>query len=230
MDVGKAFTYWYKDPKWTMKLLLGALISIVPILNFAWAGYTNEIIRRVTRDDSDPLPTWDDLGKFFMQGLILVIAGLIYALPIVLLSLIYIPIIMSAEGIDSDSAAAVLSGSGLILTCCLTLYGVLLSFFLPAMQVNYSRKETFGSCFAIGEITKLVTANFGNYFIAWLAYLVFSIVVSVVVTLVVTVLLVIPCVGWIIGILISALSAPIIGVVYGHLFGQIGAQQIVAEM
>jgi len=112
----------------------------------------------------------------------------------------------------------------------MTLYGVLLSFFLPAMQVNYSRKETFGACFAIGEITKLVTANFGNYFIAWLAYLVFSIVVSVVVTLVVTFLLVIPCLGWIIGILIGALSTPIIGVVYGHLFGQIGAQQVVAEM
>ena len=98
------------------------------------------------------------------------------------------------------------------------------------MQVNYSRKETFGACFAIGEITKLVTANFGNYFIAWLAYLVFSIIVGVVVFLVVFVLLIIPCIGWIIGILISALSSPIIGVVYGHLFGQIGAQQIVAEM
>ena len=230
MDVGKAFTYWYKDPKWTMKLLLGALISIVPILNFAWAGYTNEIIRRVTRDDSDPLPTWDDLGKFFMQGLILVIAGLIYALPIVLLSLIYIPIVLSTEGIDSDSAAALLSGTGLILTCCLTLYGVLLSFFLPAMQVNYSRKETFGSCFAIGEITKLVTANFGNYFIAWLAYIVFGLIVGAIAFIVTIILGWIPCIGQILAVLIYAISSPIIGVVYGHLFGQIGAQQIVAEM
>jgi len=230
MDVGKAFTYWYKDPKWTMKLLLGALISIVPILNFAWAGYTNEIIRRVTRDDSDPLPTWDDLGKFFMQGLILVIAGLIYALPIVLLSLIYIPIVLSTEGIDSDSAAALLSGTGLILTCCLTLYGVLLSFFLPAMQVNYSRKETFGACFAIGEITKLVTANFGNYFIAWLAYIVFGLIVGAIAFIVTIILGWIPCIGQILAVLIYAISSPIIGVVYGHLFGQIGAQQIVAEM
>ncbi len=200
MDVGKAFTYWYKDPKWTTKLLLGAVISIVPILNFAWAGYTNEIIRRVTRDDSDPLPNWDDLGKFFMQGLILVIAGLIYALPIVLLSLIYIPIVLSTEGIDSDTASALLSGTGLILACCMTLYGVLLSFFLPAMQVNYSRKETFGACFAIGEITKLVTANFGNYFIAWLAYLclVLSLSVRSSFVVIVTLLLVIPCIGWII--------------------------------
>jgi hypothetical protein len=230
MDVGKAFTYWYKDPKWTTKLLLGALISIVPILNFAWAGYTNEIIRRVTRDDSDPLPNWDDLGKFFMQGLILVIAGLIYALPIVLLSLIYIPIVLSTEGIDSDTASALLSGTGLILACCMTLYGVLLSFFLPAMQVNYSRKETFGACFAIGEITKLVTANFGNYFIAWLAYIVFGFIVGAIAVIVTFTLGWIPCIGQILAFLIYAISSPIIGVVYGHLFGQIGAQQVVAEM
>jgi hypothetical protein len=231
MDVGKAFTYWYKDPKWTAKLLLGALISIVPILNFAWAGYTNEIIRRVTRDDPEPLPEWGDLGRFFMQGLVLIIAGLIYALPLIVLSLLFIPVFATVDtaSMDSDTAGALLSGTGLILTCCVTLYGVLLSFFLPAVQVNYSRKETFASCFAIGDIIKLVTANLGNYFIAWLAYLVFSIVISVIVSIVVTLLLIIPCIGWIIGLVIGALSAPVIGVVYGHLFGQIGAQNAVAE-
>jgi Protein of unknown function (DUF4013) len=231
MEVGKAFTYWYKDPKWTAKLLLGALISIVPILNFAWAGYTNEIIRRVTHDDPEPLPEWGDLGKFFVQGLVLVIAGLIYALPIVLLSLLYIPILVGAGGdsVNSDTATALLGSTGIVLTCCLTLYGLLLSFFLPAVQVNYSRKETFASCFAIGEIIKLVTANVGNYFIAWLSYLAFAIVVSVIVSIVGTVLAIIPCIGWIIAIVIGALASPVIGVVYGHLFGQIGAQHAALE-
>ena len=165
-----------------------------------------------------------------MQGLILVIAGLIYALPIILLSMLaLIPLSIGADSVDSDTATALLSGTGGLLLCCITLYSLLLSFFLPAVQVNYSRKETFASCFAIGEIIKLVTANVGNYFIAWLAYLAFAIVVGVIVSVVATVLAIIPCIGWIIAIVISALASPIIGVVYGHLFGQIGAQHAALE-
>jgi hypothetical protein len=232
MEVTKAFTYWYKDPKWLTKLLIGALVTIVPILNFAWGGYTNEIIRRVSRDDTEPLPDWSDLGKMFMQGLILVIAGFIYALPLVLLSFLFIPVFATTaeSASNSDTLSAVLTGSGLVLTCCLSVYGLLLSFVFPAVQVHYSRKETFASCFALSEITKLVTSNLGNYFVAWLAYLVFAVIASVLVSIVVTVLLIIPCIGWIIGILLSAALGPVIGVVYGHLFGQIGAQTAEATL
>jgi hypothetical protein len=226
MEVGKAFTYWYKDPKWTTKLLIGAAISIVPILNFAWVGYINEIIRRVSRNDPEPLSIWDDLGKFFIPGLILSIAALIYALPIVLLSLLYIPAIIGAGGMNSDSAATLLSGTGMVLTCCVVLYIILLSFFFPAVQVNYSRKETFGSCFAIGEIIKLATANMGNYFIAWFGYIVISIIIAIIIL----VFFWIPCIGWIITYVGSFVAFPIISLVYGHLFGQIGAQQAEAQM
>ena len=48
MQIGKAFTYPFEDAKWASKLLIGALISVVPILNIAWGGYTCEIIRRVS--------------------------------------------------------------------------------------------------------------------------------------------------------------------------------------
>jgi len=204
----------------------------VPILNFAWGGYTNEIIRRVSRDDPEPLPNWDDLGKMFVQGLILVIVGLIYALPIVILSLLYIPVFSTTaeSAANSDTLSTVLSGGGIVLTCCLTVYGLLLSFVFPAVQVHYSRNETFASCFALGEITKLVTSNLGNYFVAWLSYLVFAVIASVVVGIVGTVLAFLPCIGWAIALLISAALGPVIGVVYGHLFGQVGGQQAAATL
>ena len=85
MDAEKSFTFPFEDKEWISKLGLGAVIGIVPILNFAWSGYLVDIIRNVMNQrDSKPLPTWDDLDKKFNEGLILFGAGLVYAPPILI--------------------------------------------------------------------------------------------------------------------------------------------------
>ena len=45
MDAEKSFTFPFEDKEWISKLGLGAVISLVPILNFAWSGYLVGIIR-----------------------------------------------------------------------------------------------------------------------------------------------------------------------------------------
>ena len=47
MDIGKVFSYQFEDRQWITKLGLGALISLVPILNVAITGYMVGIIRNV---------------------------------------------------------------------------------------------------------------------------------------------------------------------------------------
>ena len=115
------------------------------------------------------------------------------------------------------------TGIGILLGCLITLYALLLSVFMPAVQVNYARKTTFGSCFEIGNIVRLATSNLGNYLLAWLAYLVFALLVGLIGGGIASLFAIIPCIGWILSILITALLTPFIGVVYAHLFGQIGA-------
>ncbi len=226
MQIGKAFTYAFEDAKWFSKLLIGALISIVPILNIAWGGYTCEIIRRVSRQDPEPLAGWDDLGTKFMQGLVLVIAGFIYALPIIILSLFMIPLFIGAASTEGDVAnmlATAGTGVGILLGCVISLYVLALTVFMPAVQINYARKATFGSCFEIGAIIRLATSNLGNYLLAWLAYLVFAMLAGLVGGGIASILGLIPCIGWIFAILITAVITPLIGVVYAHLFGQVAA-------
>jgi hypothetical protein len=226
MQIGKAFTYVFEDTKWFSKLLIGALISIVPFLNIAWGGYTCEIIRRVSRNDPEPLAGWDDLGTKFVQGLVLFVAGIIYSLPIIFLSLLMIPLFASAAATEGDVQsvlAAAGTGVGILLACLITLYALALSVFMPAVQVNYARKATFGSCFEIGAIIRLATSNLGNYLLAWLAYLVFAILAGLIGGGIASILGIIPCIGWILAILITAVITPLIGVVYAHLFGQVGA-------
>lgn len=226
MQIGKSFTYAFEDAKWFSKLLIGALISIVPILNFVWGGYTTEIMRRVFRDDPEPLADWDDFGKKFMDGLILIVAGFIYSLPFLLLMIPLFPLFLMpfSEGSSFQETMAVISGGlSIVIICLLTLYGLFLTVFFPAVQINFAHKGTFGSCFEIGTIVRRATGDFGNYLLAWLAYLVFAFVVGMVGGLVAGVLSIIPCIGWIFSLVITALMTPLIGVIYAHLFGQAGA-------
>jgi len=228
MQVGKSFTYAFEDKEWLSKILIGALIFIVPILNIAWGGYTTEIIRRVSRNDPVPLSGWDDFGKKFVDGLILFIAALIYSLPIIILSLILIPVFVlpatAQQGNTQSALAAVSTGVGVVLGCLIFLYGLLLSLLIPAVQINFARHGSFGSCFQLGNIIKLATSNLGNYIVAWLAYIVVGFVVGLVVSGISTILAVIPCIGWILALIISAIATPYTLFVYSHLFGQVGAQ------
>ena len=226
MQIGKSFTYAFEDAKWFSKLLIGAIISIVPILNFAWGGYTTEIMRRVFRNDPEPLADWDDFGRKFMDGLILVVAGFIYALPFLLLTIPLFPIFFAAFSDSSslqDTMAMVSGGLSIVIICLLSLYGLFLTVFFPAVQINFAHKGSFGSCFEIGAIIKRATGDFGNYLLAWLMYLVFAFVIGLIGGTIAGILAIIPCIGWILSLLITAVMTPLIGVVYAHLFGQAGA-------
>src|SRR5215213_7334307 len=94
MDAEQSFSFPFEDKDWASKLGLGASISAVPILSFAWSGYLVEIIRNVMSNAAEPLPAWDDLGKKFNDGIILFGAGLVYALP--LLIALCLPLSMAA--------------------------------------------------------------------------------------------------------------------------------------
>ena len=234
MDIGKSFSYPFEDNKWLSKLIIGALVSIVPILNFAWAGYLIDLLKNVINKAAEPLPEWTDFGGKFMKGLLIWVAGLIYALPVICLSTIFfttagISMGSIAEGNTADtvmnSFGAIFSGVGIFLTCLIVLYGLLLSFFYPAMLIHFSRSETFGSLFQIGSIIKVATSKLSPYLTAWLIGIVAAVVVGLVVGLVSAVVGIIPCIGWLVAWVLSGLTTVYISVIWAHLFGQVASQE-----
>ena len=76
MDFGKALTYPFDDDDWLAKLGIGLVVGLVPIVNFALAGWLVKLIGNVKRGDELPLPAWDDFGDHFMKGLLVAVAGL----------------------------------------------------------------------------------------------------------------------------------------------------------
>jgi hypothetical protein len=230
MDAQKSFSYPFEDRDWVSKLGLGALISLVPVLNFAWSGYLVEIIRNVMNHASEPLPTWDDLGKKFTEGLILFGAGLIYASPILIalclpLSIAAFSGLFSGNSNLEDLSRRMTEAGGVLffgILCVGLLYGFVLSIIYPAILVLFAREGTFASCFKLREAFDMIGRNAGAFFTAWGLSLVASLGVGLVVGLVNLVVGWVPCIGWIIGMALALASGVYSTAVYAHLFAQFG--------
>jgi hypothetical protein len=233
MDIGKSFSYPFEDKQWVSKMGLGAVISLVPILNFAMTGYMIEIVRNLMNGAEEPLPNWDELGKKFMDGLMLVLAGLVYALPVIILSclplsVMAVPAMIASGNSDYQDVANAVSGAGGVLlaamTCVFVVYGLVLSVIFPAIYVNYAKEGTFASCFKLREVFNIIGKNAGPFFTAWGMSLVAGLAVGLVLGMVNLLLGWIPCVGWIISIVISLGVSVYLSMIYAHLFGQFGKQ------
>lgn len=227
MDVGKSITFVTEDPDWLTKLGLGGLISLVPILNFAWYGYLVEVMRNVAAGRERPLPDWSDITGQFMRGLYICIALLIYAFPFILATgvgvvVALIPAIFADQKF-SQTLSIVSSGVGLLLLCLMCIYLLALSVFIPAVFINYSRQETFASCFQFGEIFRIITANFSDYVIASTVAVGIGFVVGVIGLVISFIAGWIPCLGFFVGLAVSAITGAWSGAIYAHLFGQVAA-------
>ena len=232
MDIGKSFSYPFEDREWISKLGLGALISLIPILNFAWSGYMVGIVRNMMSGVQEPLPNWDDLGKKFMDGFILFLVGLVYALPVLVLSclplsIMVVPAILSGNQ-DMQGAADAVAGVGgalfAALSCVFVIYGLVLSVIFPAIMVVYAREGTFASCFKLREVFNIIGKNAGAFFTAWGVSIGAGLVVGLVVGFAQMVLGLIPCIGWVISLVLSFGVVVYTSAIYAHLFGQFAQQ------
>jgi hypothetical protein len=173
MNFGKSFTYMFEDDNWISKYLIGILISIVPILNFAWAGYGIGIMRNMARGMEKPLPSWDNLGEKLKDGLIIFVATFIYLLPAIIVFGIG-GIISAASG--GKGAASFLT---ILTSCCGAIYVLAFSFLAPALLIHYARTSSFAALFQFGEVIKLATGNMSQYLMAWVTGLIAGAVLSI---------------------------------------------------
>jgi len=230
MDIGKSFSFPFEDKQWISKFGLGAVITMVPILNFAWTGYMVGIIRNVMNGDQEPLPNWDNIDKKFMDGLILTVAGFAYALPMLIvtclpLSMMIVPALLSGNR-DMQGIAEAIAGASSVLFLCLLcvflIYGLVLSVVYPAILIVFAREGTLASCFKFREVFDLVSRNMSPFLTAWGVSIVAGLVVGFVAGIAQGILAFIPCIGPIIGFVLTIGIVVYTAAIYAHLFGQFG--------
>jgi hypothetical protein len=90
MDFGEIISDALKYPStgWSKVVILG-IILIIPIVNFIGLGYLLRVMK-ATFSGIDELPDFDDAGDLFIDGLKIIVIGLICAIPfIVIYGIIY---------------------------------------------------------------------------------------------------------------------------------------------
>lgn len=192
-NIGESLRYPLKD--W-VKILILTVITIIPIVNFMSAGYFLRIIKS-TLAGIDEVPEFDDLGGLFIDGIKILIAGIIYMI---------VPIIIFFIAALLAGPATVTDGSGMSyvpfyalsgLSLVLMVIGIILAFlvsliFYPAMVNMALYDSDLGAAFKFSEILdNIKTIGWGNYIIWIIAIIVTSAVAGIVIWFVGLILLII---------------------------------------
>ena len=216
MDIGKSFTYMFDDEKWVQKLVVGgllALVSIIPLVNIftmpVIAGYGLRLLKNVADGAEEPLPAWDDWGGDWVKGILSILAGVIYAIPIWIVSLFsWIASYLGGYN-DPSQAQGFLAFCMVVLSCLSALWGVLIAVVFPAAQIKYATEGQFGSFFRFGDIFGFIRDNLGDYIVAILLTIVAGLVGALGTIL---------CV---VGVFFTYFWSLLVG---SHLYGQVKAQ------
>ena len=227
MDFGKAFVYMFEDPEWVRKFGIGALVALaglllspilIGLLAFVFlAGYSLDVTRNVIKREQYPMPEWDDWGGFFVKGLKLTVAILIWSLPALLATF---PMLFGSiwMGNAESNGGAAFGGIFLLLCgmCLAVLWALFVTVISPAIYVRMAQTGDLVSAFQIGELWSFTTRNLGNIIIAVLLTWVVGLIAAVV--------------GGLGGLLCGVgllLTIPVATVwqylVTAHLYGQVGA-------
>src|ERR671933_927085 len=120
MDFGRGLSYIRQAPNWLVKTLLGSVISVVPILNFASTGYSMDVIRNVYAGRETPLPEWgENFGDRWIRGLIAMVIVFIYMLPLAILGCGFALVGVAGSAPDIGQAERSATESLMLLPFCI---------------------------------------------------------------------------------------------------------------
>ena len=185
-------------------LMVATLILTLPLM-----GYVMQVYRGTT-----PAPGVENWIKLLVDGILLCIVGIIYAIPIMILEFLMVGAAFATTMTENPATAmTALAGAGL-LAFVLIIVTVLIAIFSPIGIIRFARTGSFGEAFNFREITATIKK------IGWLTYILALIVMAIVVGIPVVILWVIvvglmialPLAGLIIGALLLLIVLPLIAV------------------
>ena len=195
MDFERALKFPMDDPDWIKKVVIGAVLSIIPIVNFISIGYVMEFLKNII-DSKEELPEWDGFGGKFVKGLVAVVIYIIYMLvPMIIAAIFGFSSAMSMAGGSDAAVAGGIVGFGITMLIIILL-ALIIGFIIPMAYVNYVAYGEFGAAFRFSEILGKIKDNFSDYIVLYLIVIVTSVIVSFIASI-------IPIIGFIIALFLS---------------------------
>ena len=171
LDYNEALKRPFTDVK---KLLIGLVLSIIPIINFIASGYQLKCSKSIIKKGKNMymLPEWTNWGNLFLVGLVSFFISLIYFIPALLLIFFFV-------GKDFLTNLSSLTYESLgFMAIIIVVISIITLFVLPMALVKYSINEKFGDAFKFIEIfSKSLT---WKYTAAWIFTLIILLVLNLV--------------------------------------------------
>ena len=165
---------------WVRWILLLISCIIFPLI----LGYQLRIMR-----GEDPAPEADNWLKMLVDGILYIIIGIIYAIPMIIIAMITM-----GPGVfmlmSDPSAVAAGMGTLAVGIIILIIVAIIISLFEVIAIVNFARKESFGAAFAFGDILAKIKE------IGWISLFIQILVLEIVLSIIYFVLGIIPVIGW----------------------------------
>ena len=207
MQIVEAFQKPLKDLK---TLAIGILVSIIPVINVLFLpGYLIRVARN-TMTGNQSMPEWKELGNMVADSLKLMVIGLVYALPGLVVLFVALPSITvwaslvnfiamvvsgnAGNNMQSVIIAGIAAGAGLFLFAILLLVAGGIG--STSAVLMYAKTSQLSSAFKFKEI-------YGNFFKGqFLKALAVVLVLSIVISIAKEILVFIPVLGILIYLLI----------------------------
>jgi uncharacterized protein DUF4013 len=170
VEVGEAFGFVFRSPRWFGRLALGALcllffwVFLIPV--FILLGYFVETARVVSRGGRE-LPPWSDVGKKLKEGFVLAVVLFIWGLPGSILSL------SGFSGFHCDAAGCTSPSSSLYPLGAL--YSLLIGLLTPAIWAQYL-EGGFSAAFDFRAVFRRAGMSPGLTVMVWLMAIVAEII------------------------------------------------------
>jgi Protein of unknown function (DUF4013) len=194
--VGDSFDYAKEglEGKWRRWFLLLISCIIFPLI----MGYMMRIYRGAT-----PAPEPDQWGSLFLDGIRLLVVGIVYALPVIILGIAILGsagIVLFMEGANPYTNPEVfigLLGAIFIGVLILLIVAIIIGLFSTIAYVRFARTGSFGEAFNFGAIIDYIGK------IGWLSYILALVILVIIVSIIKIILMTIPFIGIILLFLLS---------------------------
>ena len=174
MDFAYAVTYIFEDRQWLRKLVLLAVLSffsLIPLVGLlplaVVVGYLYEIALNVRQGKPRPLPKWTNYERIFAQGAQILLAMVLYHLPLILFG-------GCGTWIFSAVAGGFLGDTTVFLVLCCTTPLVLLYLAItwPLLATGIAELIETGDARRLYRVTHLwdVLSRDGVLATQWMAY------------------------------------------------------------
>jgi hypothetical protein len=185
------------------ELIILFIVSIIPIVDFIALGYYAKIVRDSPSSKSAPkLEMYMDM---FIEGLKIVVVGVIWAIITAIIALI-VAVPFLAVGVAAwftNPAQFVSAGWIFALGAFALIFGVI-AFFIGIIAfmgiIHMVKQKSFGKAFAFSEIFGVIGK------IGWLQYLAFFVIVFIAVAIVGIISGALGPIGWVVSALLSVLE------------------------